>query len=105
MQTDYISREAAKKEIRFVAENLSSDSDWMQGYKTGLLAAMEALDGITAADVVEVKRGKWKRKHTGNGWDDWDNLTCPECGEHYRNPNFPANYCPNCGADMRGWST
>lgn len=34
-------------------------------------------------------------------------LTCSECGEHF--DNFPMigwnplwNFCPNCGADMRG---
>ena len=40
----------------------------------------------------ELKKGKWIR----NGWA----ITCSECG--YDMPYTVRNYCPNCGADMRG---
>lgn len=44
-----------------------------------------------------------KRKKTGH-WIDTDNYyqrwKCSECGCHTRDAE--PNYCPNCGADMRG---
>ena len=44
------------------------------------------------------KRGKWIEK-TGEGFDAW--AECSECG--CVNPfEDDFNYCPNCGADMRG---
>lgn len=56
----------------------------------------ELLD-IPAADVVEVKHGKWE---DGNGF-------CPCCGENkfkdlYADiwADWKPKYCPNCGAKM-----
>ena len=47
-------------------------------------------------EVIEPKRGKWISKHNGY----W---TCSECGLSFL---FYAkgNYCPNCGARMKGAS-
>ena len=42
-------------------------------------------------DVQPVVHGRWKWSEGGQ---------CSECGFH--NSNFGYNYCPNCGADMRG---
>lgn len=51
-----------------------------------------------SADVVEVKHGNWST--VCDGLDMVDYHICSLCGyktfEHY------PNYCPNCGADMRG---
>lgn len=51
-----------------------------------------------AADVVEVKRGEWKLK----GQD----IYCSVCGNESAYNPFGASkfsdYCPNCGANMRG---
>ena len=46
-----------------------------------------------AADVVEVKHGRWVNK---GGYLVW----CSECNKHNETKKTP--YCPNCGADMRG---
>lgn len=54
------------------------------------------------ADVQAVRHGKWRRKHVGNGWDDWDAITCSECSFYIHKPDFVGNYCPNCGARMDG---
>lgn len=53
-----------------------------------------------AADVVEVRRGEWVKKllfvmHN----DDVFAYTCSICGKE---SGTPYNYCPHCGADMRG---
>lgn len=31
-----------------------------------------------------------------------DTLMCSECGENIISEEFKSNYCPNCGAEMRG---
>ena len=59
---------------------------------------------IPAADVEEVKHGKWVHEHYASGYS-W--IMCSECntvihkiltgGNHL-------NYCPNCGAKMDGGS-
>ena len=63
-----------------------------------------------AADIAinalkEPKTGKWVYKTT----DAYIQRTCSACGwserMYYRNRNQDGlirNYCPNCGADMRG---
>ncbi len=51
---------------------------------------------IPTADVVEVKPGKWKVDET-HDYEPYCSLCGhePIAGEKY-------NYCPDCGADMRG---
>ena len=47
------------------------------------------------ADVRPVVRGKWV--DTDNYYQRWK---CSVCGCHTR--DAAPNFCPNCGADMRG---
>ena len=55
------------------------------------------INDISAADVKPVVRGEWIWTETGDA--DYEQFwVCSICGEH----NFyEANFCPNCGADMR----
>lgn len=48
----------------------------------------------SAPTIEERKRGKWLRKLSQTPWP-----ICSECGIYGANES---NYCPNCGADMRG---
>ena len=59
------------------------------------------------ADVLENVRGEWiddgihgdwawEQDGHGNCWHFWK---CSRCG---RGTKTRSNYCPNCGADMRG---
>lgn len=50
-----------------------------------------AIEDLPAADVAEVKYGHWL--DSSNGW------TCSIC---YRDSTFDTNFCPHCGANMRG---
>lgn len=52
-----------------------------------------AISQTPAADVVEVRHGRWK--NGGNGLYD----TCTACGEEIYLA-IPMNYCPLCGARM-----
>ena len=80
MMPEYIKREAAKR--------LFADS-----HDYGLA---RKLDAIPAADVVEVKQGKWI-----------DRINCCQmhvydCSECDKTNITKSNYCPNCGARMDG---
>ena len=57
------------------------------------------ISGIPAADVRPVVRGRWS-------WCSGNKYRCTNCGRHTHVDEVmeePAyNYCPYCGADMRG---
>lgn len=88
------------------------DSDVLRASKTASVIydqIMYDIEHIPAADVAEVKRGKWIWDPNGMDWGlgAWQ---CSECA--CRNNNLPMNnrinplvfsgskYCPNCGAKM-----
>ena len=84
----YISREAAIKALQEkVFHNLTDE----------FYGTMQVLDEIPAADVVEVKHGVWilnPDDTAGCGF-----FVCSSCKcDVYDQTDF----CPNCGADMRG---
>ena len=61
---------------------------------------VRAIKNIPSADVAEVRHGEWKLY----GEPPWYVRECSECGEkwhHWQGYSMP-NFCPNCGADMRG---
>lgn len=72
--------------------------------------SMRQIHDFPAADVVERKTGEWI--HTGGKISrdktvDRRILTCSICGnmlsmEGVNAGRGDANFCPNCGADMRG---
>ena len=59
----------------------------------GKAIPVEYIENLPAANVVEVKYGRWK----------WDGFVydapwqCSECGAF---SEYESNYCPNCGAKM-----
>lgn len=56
-----------------------------------------------AADVVEVKHGKWVDKWGGRYVNQC--YRCSVCGDHALGNDkrwFLTDYCPNCGAKMDG---
>ena len=52
------------------------------------------------ADVRSVVRGEWK--DAMQGCHDSPHVKCSVCGEYYWQYFKKFNFCPNCGADMRG---
>lgn len=66
---------------------------------TSTAPALE-VKAMPAADVVEVRHGEWKHVVYHNGRTPDEDMICSECGASGL-PNW--NYCPNCGADLRGY--
>jgi hypothetical protein len=62
-----------------------------------LAAAVQKLDKYKAeiaADVAPVNRGRWIRRR--------NETICSRCRFIYYASRAEFNFCPNCGADMRG---
>lgn len=76
--SDYIKREDAMRAIT------KADCD-------DVVAKM-AVGSVPAADVVEVKHGKWDRNPIA--------IVCSECGKAFGLVEMFAHYCPPCGAKM-----
>ena len=69
---------------------------------------VDKIKSIPAADVVEIRHGRWDGE--GDGYADGEIVIdvwyCSECGycidDGTDDPNILPNYCPNCGAYMMG---
>lgn len=88
---DYISREAAIALTDQHCFESCYDAEWME----------EALKDIPAADVRPVVRGEWKKAfadHEAFGVRPFYRY-CSKCNEV---TVHQYNFCPNCGADMKG---
>lgn len=70
-------------------DNTQSADKMLQG-----LRMVEIL--VENAPTIESKRGRWINEHE-DGHGSWVG-TCDQCNKENRVDNF----CPNCGADMRG---
>lgn len=83
------------------ADKLQKDGWKLRREKHGLLTStyetME-LDCAPTADVRKNVRGEWL--HISDGYCDV--LKCSQCG---KTTDSQSNFCPNCGADMRGDKT
>jgi len=80
---DYIRKQDASDAV---IKHLQLDYDYAWGVR-------EAINGLSAADVVPVVHGKWI------------NGRCNKCGEHapfwaMASTYYTSNFCPNCGAKM-----
>ncbi len=57
----------------------------------------KALEAVPSADRPS---GEWKRRLVDNGFNaDW---VCSECGYRVKTDFVDYNFCPYCGADMKG---
>ena len=99
MSDDSISRQAVVDLVEELeTQRLKGDIDL-------LYAPM--IKGVRALPSAQPQRikGRWLKKESVGRWDDtlWE---CSECGCLHRDNVFcisgDFNFCPNCGADMRG---
>ncbi len=58
--------------------------------------ACEQIKEVPAAEVQEVRHGKWEQEN--------EIFKCSECAYAFENEGYQHffNYCPNCGARMDG---
>lgn len=72
-----------------------------EAYERGWNDAIDAIvENAETADVVERKQGRWEYVDYG-GFGNWHCTACRKIAI----VNGNENYCPNCGADMRGGDT
>ena len=107
--SDYIDREEAKKVFQKKCSECEDACMEFDGFKPDCSqclmngAAKIIINELPAADVRPVVNGKWichdfvdmgKGRYTGS-------VECPFC---HRFLPLKENFCPNCGADMKGES-
>ena len=92
---EYIEREKA---IELIQPHVKPQTVYGEGYLQAIEHATDILELMPAADVQPVKRGRWIEvtpKHS----------KCSCCETTCLIVVYPisanANFCPNCGADMR----
>ena len=100
---EYIEREVFLKdaEIRYClpCKGAGKDYNGLRCRACWVDDMMGDVDDAPAADVAPVVHGRWveKEKYTFGIMYD-----CSLCENRILDNGHPWNYCPNCGADMRG---
>ena len=90
---DCISRQAAIYEIHEDADWLAAQgSDWQVERMERDKSILMSLPSIQP----ERLKGKWIHQAK------FGRIECDQCGKVFRNTFAPKNFCPKCGADMRG---
>ena len=108
--SDYISREEAIMAVtRAKLPDTTPDGVPIANGKRSVTDCIRRIKDIPAADVRPVVRGKWEQKEVFEAKGHVDELQsafCPVCQRYHTTPYSyyftQYNYCPNCGADMRG---
>ena len=112
--SDYISREDAVKAIESYYKERSQRSRsekmfWVKVTEGSICYDLEnAMSSLPSADVRENVRGEWLEKEVNDDIKitEWQSARCSNCGLYHTTPYMyyfdEYNYCPNCGADMRG---
>ena len=62
---------------------------------------IDEIENMDAADVVEVRHGRWGEYESFPLTSSLNGHPCSECGMHFSTLAIPVmKYCPNCGARM-----
>lgn len=100
--SDLINRQALcddLREYKVYPVPISSDESEVKGYNDGIDLAISV---IAKFPSTEQKKGKWVYDGIRGRFPA---CKCSICG-HYENADWAilqgANFCPHCGADMRG---
>lgn len=93
-----IDADALTRQIVTTIEDSCMNGLWKQGmnYALGL---------VKVQPTIQLRREEQKIGEWIYDWGDWDFETCKcsECGNHVTTPiKERYNFCPQCGADMRG---
>lgn len=93
---DYISRGKAIEAIMDLPNCPNGYSDTYD--KECIIGTLEE---VPTANVRENVHAKWIVEEVYSNWSDWTNVRCPVCRRVFEK-FYRSNFCPNCGADMRG---
>ncbi len=100
MNDDTIKRSDAIKAIMQKPAIHGSEGSWYHADDI-----RDALEKVPSADRLQGEwidkgwKGDWQFETDGRG-NCWYEYECSECG--FRNKGSKSNYCPNCGARMKG---
>lgn len=106
---EYIKREALEKDLNIRLSALRGKNGYYDHYTDGFDECVDRVENFPAADVEEVKHGKWRWKSTIESGEDCYICFCSccgkECGNYYDDEDdmiyyIRQNYCPHCGAKM-----
>ena len=90
MDKEYVGRE----EVIKILEHYDLSSGSTLGYHSGAIeCAISEIEMLSAADVVEVRHGRWLCVDT----DTEQFFLCNRCK---KKEYWESNYCPDCGAKM-----
>lgn len=105
---EYIKREALEKDLNIRLSALRGKNGYYDHYTDGFDECVDRVENFPAADVEEVKHGKWL-----NFYNDFSVAECSECADMFEvSPDEEPkkefleafkefyHYCPNCGAKM-----
>ena len=92
---EYIEREAV---VKAFCESCSDYIDNKCTYEG--VCETNVIATVPTADVQPVRRGKWiEIAGYGGMCNTYYQCPFPECNT---TESIPSNYCPNCGAELRG---
>lgn len=96
---EYIDRAVVKKHL----DECAADDTILRDYRDACIALSVYVEMLPAADVQPVKHGKWIYVGSVRSWDE---IKCSACDSAFstedRDLILNWDFCPNCGADMRG---
>lgn len=64
-------------------------------------AVLYSIDSAPTIDAAPVRRGEWEKLVWGDAYDNRERR-CYRCSRCNKENAVRRNFCPNCGADMRG---
>ena len=91
--SDLISRQEAIDALHTWFRDGFDEDKWWNS--THVIATLKELPSVQP----ERLKGKWIHQAK------FSRIECDQCGKVFRNTFAPKNFCPNCGADMRGDKT
>lgn len=94
--SDYIKREALEKDLNIRLSALRGKNGYYDHYTDGFDECVDRVENFPAADVEEVKHGKWEYIGTDKKGHVY---RCSNCAGRI-GLDYETSYCPNCGAKM-----
>jgi len=102
---DYISRQRALERIHAVGGTGAAPDTWADGYDKGVDAAYKTVQSAPAADVRPVVYAEWLTKERQENYPNGKRLEVIYCSNCRKRSILEYDFCPSCGADMRGGGT